>query len=174
MARDVFAILELQTPTTHSSVGCIMQFASLYTSLAGSCKGGHPSTARTFVPCVTYVNRALPMCRNFLDAQNLQHMLSAPKDAVESRGPGLLHVRFTFDRTPMQRMHGALLAAGASAHFRMLPPPPLPDQVILPPKSGNIRLTHIAAKRSPNYVASSLRASLRVCEWHWPILLLSK
>ena len=72
----------------------------------------------------------LPVCFNIHQPADIA-CLTVLYSSYESRSDtqrmaGLqarVHVRFSFDRTPLQRMMSALVAAGTSTPFFMMPPP---------------------------------------------------
>ena len=61
----------------------------------------------------------------------VEQVLGISLDQARPKDLRLIHVRFGFDRTRMQRMHAALAVAGQSKHFNMLPPEQ-PAQVRMP------------------------------------------
>lgn len=52
----------------------------------------------------------------------IQKIVNFTLDAVKAKDFSLVHVRFGFDRTRMQRMHAALQSALDFTEFKMLPP----------------------------------------------------
>ena len=54
----------------------------------------------------------------------VQKLTTHALEAVQAKDFSLVHVRFGFDRTRMQRMHAALLSALECTEFKMLPPDP--------------------------------------------------
>ena len=76
---------------------------------------------------------------------------------------GLMHVRFTFDRTPFRRMLRALLAVGSQTRtMRLLPP----QQATPPPLSGmQLFLPVFASSHSASEHLACYIYSGTLCFW---------
>ena len=67
-------------------------------------------------------NRNYPQIALRMRSMQIQKILNSTLDAVKVKDFSLVHVRFGFDRTRMQRMHAALQSALECINFKMLPP----------------------------------------------------